>query len=208
MTSFDHFASPNRFALQPSTFQNLISRFAAYLASAPFEPVPPAPAPQLQTQQSAHQLTHGLPAYIKPPHSRMATEDVGHLWEKGALTIPDTPLRNALLTAYIEFVHPYMPLIELHEFLRIVDEGTVEGGRISLLLFQAVMFTGVAFVDMFHLTAAGYSTRKAARKAFYLKSRVCPLITPQKHPASNVHRPSTTSTMRVTASPSSRPSSS
>ena len=131
MTSFDHSASANRSALQPYTFQNLVSGIAAYLASVPFEPVPPVLTPQLQTQQSARQFTYGLPAYIKPPHSRMATEDVGHLWDKGALTIPDTPFRNALLTAYIEFVHPYMPLIELHEFLRIVDEGTVEGGRIS-----------------------------------------------------------------------------
>ena len=102
----------------------------------------------------------------------MDIEDISHLWMKGALTIPDALFRNALLTAYIEFVHPYMPLIELHEFLRIIDKGTGEGGRISLLLFQAIMFTGVAFVDKSYLTAAGYSTRKAARKAFYLKSRV------------------------------------
>lgn len=107
----------------------------------------------------------------------MAIEDLGHLWMKGALTIPDTPFRNALITAYIQFVHPYMPLIELHEFLQIVDEETAEADEISLLLFQAVMFTAVAFVDMSHLIAAGYSTRKAAREAFYLKARVCPLIT-------------------------------
>ncbi|KFY06520.1 hypothetical protein V491_08588, partial [Pseudogymnoascus sp. VKM F-3775] len=64
-----------------------------------------------------------------------------------------------------------MPLIELREFLGIVEEGTGDSGRISLLLFQAVMFTGVAFVDMSHLTTAGFATRNKARKAFYLKSR-------------------------------------
>lgn len=104
----------------------------------------------------------------------MVIEEVGYLWKKGALTIPDPPFRNALLSAYIEFVHPYMPLIELDEFLRIVSEGAGKVGRVSLLLFQAVMFTAVAFVDMSYLTAAGYSTRRAARKAFYLKTRVCP----------------------------------
>ncbi|KFZ19019.1 hypothetical protein V502_03874, partial [Pseudogymnoascus sp. VKM F-4520 (FW-2644)] len=177
MASFNYVPSVNNFSLQPPTFQNLILGFAADLASAPFEPAPPLPsalalAPQPQPPQLARQLTTGLlPAYIKPLHSSMAIEDVGHLWKKGALTIPDTPFRNALVIAYIEFVHSYMPLIELHEFLRIVNEGSGESGRISLLLFQAVMFTGVAFVDMSHLTAAGYSTRKAARKAFYLKSR-------------------------------------
>ena len=178
MNAFDPMPNLNNFSIQPPTFQNLISGFAADLASAPFEaaPLPRAPtlAPQPQLPQSARQLTNGLlPAYIKPLPSRMAMEDVGHLFRKGALTIPDSPFRNALLSAYIEFVHPYMPLIELHEFLRIVEDGSGDSGRISLLLFQAVMFTGVAFVDMSYLTEAGYSTRKAARKAFYLKARVC-----------------------------------
>jgi hypothetical protein len=113
-----------------------------------------------------------LPAYIKPLPQRMAADDITHLWKKGALAIPETAFRDELLRSYIEFVHPYMPLIELHDFLRIVDKGTGEDGRISLLLFQAVMFTGIAFVDMSWLTAAGFATRKAARKAFYLKARV------------------------------------
>jgi hypothetical protein len=65
-----------------------------------------------------------------------------------------------------------MPLIELHDFLRIVDRGNGENGKISLVLFQAVMFAGTAFVDMALLTAAGYPTRKSARKAFYQKARV------------------------------------
>jgi len=102
----------------------------------------------------------------------MTGEDIQYLWKKGALTIPDIAFRNALLQAYIEYVYPYMPLIELHDFLRIVDRNDGETGKISLVLFQAVMFAGTAFVDKAYLTAAGYQTRKAARKAFYQKTRV------------------------------------
>jgi hypothetical protein len=98
-------------------------------------------------------------------------EDIGHLARKGALSIPETGFRNALLCSYIEFVHPYLPLIELHDFLNIIDKATGENGTISLLLYQAVLFTGVAFVDMSYLTAAGFPSRKAARKEFYLKVR-------------------------------------
>lgn len=101
----------------------------------------------------------------------MVMEDVAHLYKKGALSIPQTDFRNELLRAYIEFVHPYMPLIELHEFLASIDSTTGDKPKISLLLFQAVMFVGVAFVDMDYLTKAGFATRKAARKAFYLKAR-------------------------------------
>lgn len=103
----------------------------------------------------------------------MTSVDIDYLFAKGALSLPEDSVRNALLQSYLEYVHPYMPLIEVHELLQIINDGTGETGRISLLLFQAIMFAGTAFVDMEHLRAAGYSNRKAARKAFFQKARVC-----------------------------------
>lgn len=126
-------------------------------------PLPPAPM-----------LKHKLPDYLKPLPQRMTSVDIDYLFAKGALSLPDIPVRNALLRAYLEFVHPYMPLIEHHELLLIIEEGTGETGRISLLLFQAIMFAGTAFVDMDFLRNAGYTNRKAARKAFFQKARVSP----------------------------------
>lgn len=117
-------------------------------------------------------LKHKLPEYIKPLPSRMTSVDIDYLFAKGALSLPDVPVRNALLRAYIEYVHPYMPLIEMNEVVQIIDEGNGETGRISLLLFQAIMFAGTAFVDMEYLRNGGYSNRKAARKAFFQKARV------------------------------------
>jgi hypothetical protein len=118
-------------------------------------------------------LKHTLPSYLKPLPPRMTSVDIDYLFAKGALSLPSPRIRNALLRSYVEFVHPYMPLIEIHDTLRIIDEGTGEGGRISLLLFQAIMFAGTAFVDMEFLREAGYSSRKGARKAFFQKARVC-----------------------------------
>jgi hypothetical protein len=69
-----------------------------------------------------------------------------------------------------------MPLIEVHDVLHIIDEGTGKSGRISLLLFQAIMFAGTAFVEMEYLRMAGYTTRKSARKAFFQKARVNHLV--------------------------------
>jgi hypothetical protein len=113
-----------------------------------------------------------LPAYIKPLPARIAPDDVEYLSKKGALTVPEVSLRNELLRSYLEYVHPYMPLLELHDFLNIVERGNGTTGKLSLLLFQAVMFAGTAFVDMKHLENAGYMTRKAARKVFFQKTRV------------------------------------
>jgi hypothetical protein len=124
-------------------------------------PLPPPPM-----------LKHKLPDYLKPLPSRMTSIDIDYLFAKGALSLPDIPLRNALLRSFFEYVHPYMPLVEVHDLLQIIDEGTGESGKISLLLFQAIMFSGAAFVDMEFLRSAGYSNRKLARKAFFQKARV------------------------------------
>lgn len=95
-----------------------------------------------------------------------------YLWAKGALSIPETGLRNELLRSYIEHVHSHMPIIDLQEFLDIVERGDGSSGRLSLLLFQCVMFAGSAFIAFKHLKAIGFATRFEARKVFFTKVRV------------------------------------
>lgn len=114
-----------------------------------------------------------IPYFIKPLPPRIGPDEIAYLEKKGALTVPTVGLRNQLLQSYIEFVHPYMPLLDLHDFVLIVDSGNSTLGKISLILFQAVMFAGSAFVDMRHLRNAGYLTRKEARKDFFQRTRVC-----------------------------------
>lgn len=113
-----------------------------------------------------------IPAYIKPLPARIGPDEIAYLDKKGALTIPATELKTELLRAYIEFVHPYMPLLDLHEFLRIIDCNDGSRGKMSLILFQAVMFAGSAFADFKFLRKAGYANRKEARKDFFQKTRV------------------------------------
>lgn len=113
-----------------------------------------------------------LPQFLRPLPSKIASEDVTYLHAKGALTLPALPLQNALLQAYVEYVHPFMPLMDLHPFLNVINNRDGFSGQTSLLLYHAVMFSATAFVEMRHLRDAGYSTRKAARKAFFQKTRV------------------------------------
>ena len=113
-----------------------------------------------------------LPPYIKPLPARIGADEVAYLEKKGALAIPNPPLRNEMVRAYVEFVHPYMPLLDLHDFLPTIDRPDGSLGKVSLILFQSVMFAGSAFVDMRHLRAAGYANRKEARKDFFQKTRV------------------------------------
>ena len=113
-----------------------------------------------------------LPEYIRPLPAKFQDDDIDFLHAKGALTIPNVDLRNELLKSYVQYVHNYMPLLDLDEFLGIVLRNDASQ-RLSLLLFQAVMFAGTAFIDFKHLRATGFETRKAARKAFFQRARVC-----------------------------------
>ncbi|KAL9062857.1 MAG: hypothetical protein Q9157_008580 [Trypethelium eluteriae] len=124
--------------------------------------------PQLRTPEPTPIL---LPYYLKPIPSRIGQDELAYLKKKGALSVPDTNLRNELLRSYIEYCHPFMPLLDLHDFLRALNAADGSAGRVSFFLFSAVMFVGTAYVDFSHLQKAGYNTRKEARKDFFQKTR-------------------------------------
>ncbi|EXM17759.1 hypothetical protein RAB80_012917 [Fusarium oxysporum f. sp. vasinfectum] len=113
-----------------------------------------------------------LPAFLRSLPTKIAAEDVNYLQIKGALSIPILPLQNALLQAYIEYVHPYMPLMDLNNFLSIINTRDGQSGQTSLFLYQAVMFAASAFIEMKYLCEGGYTTRKAACKSFFQKTRL------------------------------------
>ena len=99
------------------------------------------------------------------------TEDLEYLQRKGAFIIPDTGFRNELLRCYVQYVHPYLPLVDLEDLLTTIEKNQ-STDTVSLLLFQAVMFAATAYIDMRYLVAQGYVTRKAARKAFFQKVKL------------------------------------
>ncbi|KAK5627090.1 hypothetical protein RRF57_002805 [Xylaria bambusicola] len=110
--------------------------------------------------------------FLRPLPSKFAPEDVDYLRAKGALSVPSFALQKALLRAYAEYVHPYMPLLDLHSFLGIVDARDGSRGQTSLFLYQAVMFCATAFVSNKALKEAGYASRKVARRTFFSKARL------------------------------------
>ncbi|KAK5044470.1 hypothetical protein LTR84_010751 [Exophiala bonariae] len=120
---------------------------------------------------SASKAEISLPQYIQPIPLRIMREDLDYLQAKGVFSIPEATFRNELLRCYVQYVHPYLPIIDLGEVLTTIEKDQ-PNDSISLLLFQAVMFAGTAYVDMQYLVAQGYMTRKAARKAFFQKVKL------------------------------------
>ena len=70
---------------------------------------------------------------------------------------------------------PFLPVLDLGEFLE-ATKGEAGTKKISLVLFQAVMFAGSAFVDIHKLHSEGFATHKHARSAYYERVRVCQCI--------------------------------
>jgi hypothetical protein len=125
-----------------------------------------------QPSRMTPSATITLPNFLKPLPYRIGPDEVSYLSKKGALALPTDNLRNELIRSFIEFVHPFMPCLDLDKFLEIVDHPDGSAGTVSLILYQAVMFAGSAFVSMDHLENAGYMTRKEARKDFFQRTRV------------------------------------
>ena len=116
-----------------------------------------------------------LPHYIRPVPLTFDMDDIKFLKKKGALTIPRTELVNESLRRYVEYVDPFMPILNLQDFLSSITAKNVFS-QISILLFHAVMYAAAVFVDIRLLNAEGYKTRKAARTALFQKAKVRALL--------------------------------
>lgn len=69
------------------------------------------------------------------------------------------------------YVYPFMPIVDLEDFMGAID-GNEASPKISLIVFQAILFSATAFVDLPLLQEAGYENRRAARADFYQKVKV------------------------------------
>ncbi|KAL2848279.1 fungal-specific transcription factor domain-containing protein [Aspergillus pseudodeflectus] len=120
---------------------------------------------------TAELSTQPVPPFIQGLSASLADEDVQFLASKGVFSLPDQKLRNALLKTFVHHVHPYLPVLDLPVFLEAIanNDGHTQ---VSLLLFHAVMFSSIAFVDPTHIHRAGYTSRKAARQEFFSKARL------------------------------------
>ncbi|KEF56159.1 uncharacterized protein A1O9_07740 [Exophiala aquamarina CBS 119918] len=74
-------------------------------------------------------------------------------------------MMDGLLRVFVCHVYPLLPVLDLANFLGAVN-GT-NSDSISLVLFQAVMFAGVAFADLYHLLQEGFRSYNDAPKIFF-----------------------------------------
>ncbi len=71
------------------------------------------------------------------PDDKVSSTDIKTLKLHGAFDLPDLPLRQSLVEAYVEKCYTWMPVIDLSIFT-----GASQGADSSLLLLQAVILVG------------------------------------------------------------------
>ncbi len=122
---------------------------------------------------SPRKAVYGLPEYIQDVNEHVGVHDTEILWKCGAFDVPSPPLRSALIEAFIEFVYPTMPVVDLKNLILATSLSMEsEGPKISILLFQAIMFSAVAFVDDTLLMKDGFLSRLTARRIFLRRAKV------------------------------------
>lgn len=115
-----------------------------------------------------------LPGYIHFPLSDLnllGEHDRRELEQCNGLGIPSPGLRNHILRGFAESVYPQLPVVNLHQIVTAIDGTGSE--HVSLLLFQAIMFTGVSYVPLEHLQQYGYISHIAAQRDFYRRVESC-----------------------------------
>lgn len=165
-----------RFLHQELSYANLVGKMVPVHRSPAAHPTPPqslttAQKPSLPS--CAHSATldanNGLPDFICPLPPTLSQVDLEYLRLKGALEVPSTDFLKALLNAFVQFVHPFAPVVDLSTIVRVLEG---HRGCIGILLIQSMAFIAVSYVDMRHIQRAGFTSRRACRKVFYEKARV------------------------------------
>ncbi|RFU32156.1 hypothetical protein B7463_g4141, partial [Scytalidium lignicola] len=125
------------------------------------------------TPRSSH---FSFPNFIQAPPTTITEDDLEYLKKKDALTIPERKLRDELLKCYIKYVHCYLPLVDLQDFVPILNSDKISISPVSLLLFQTMMFAGAAFIENKYLQQEGFENRKTARNVLFQRAKVSGIL--------------------------------
>jgi hypothetical protein len=127
---------------------------------------PIATAPTPTQNESRYPM---LPHVFMPFPRYLALQDIAYLQSRRAFALPSEALQIEILAAYFDFVQSSMPVLDTEQFISSIKYGfeASSGKRISLLLFQAVMFAGIGYVSIKTLREEGFATREAAKQTFF-----------------------------------------
>ncbi|KAF9890807.1 hypothetical protein FE257_005378 [Aspergillus nanangensis] len=103
-------------------------------------------------------------------------EDLSYLTSKGCLNVPAQPALDDFVKQYFLHVHPGTPVVDEASFWHMYLEcdNSVLGGdqKLSVFVFQAMLFTSCSYVSEESIRQCGFSDKRAARNSFYNRAKL------------------------------------
>lgn len=123
-----------------------------------------------RANSNAYNSYDTLPFIATPELGHLSALDVRFMQLNGCFDLPPMPILNELVRMYFLHTHPIAPLLDEGDFWDAFSCSS--GEKISLLLFQAMVFAACAFIPEAVAEAAGFPYPRAAAEAFYKKTKI------------------------------------
>ncbi|CAK7205209.1 hypothetical protein SEUCBS139899_007975 [Sporothrix eucalyptigena] len=107
--------------------------------------------------------------------SGILPQDVNYLELQGCLRVPTRSILDEFVQQYFLHVHPLLPLFNEGDFWELYCQqgpGGASSGKMSLLVFQALLFATCNFVSRNSIRALGFPTIRLARAALYRRAKL------------------------------------
>ncbi|OBT58755.1 hypothetical protein VE04_00730 [Pseudogymnoascus sp. 24MN13] len=106
--------------------------------------------------------------------SAVSPEDAKTLEVNGCLHIPITSTLDIIVREYFLHVHPSLPILDEGKFWKVYrnKDRRQNSPRISLFLFQAMLFVSCSYVTLDTLQMCGYKTAHEAQKTLYSRAKM------------------------------------
>ncbi|KXJ87877.1 hypothetical protein Micbo1qcDRAFT_151449 [Microdochium bolleyi] len=106
---------------------------------------------------------------------RIPFEDVNYLESQGCLHVPTRPMLDNFVEQYFLHVHPLLPLLDKGEFWDMYSQADApcpQEEKVSLLLFQAMIYSSCTYVPFEIVRGLGFSSLRGIRAELYRRVRV------------------------------------
>ncbi|THC97202.1 hypothetical protein EYZ11_003311 [Aspergillus tanneri] len=134
---------------------------------------PSLPSSGSRTLYPRHVVYSAYPFLEFHGEKALDQDDMAYLAAKGCLSLPDKTVIEEFVKAYFLHIHPAMPIADEAEFWEIFymrDEKTPR--RLSLFLFQVILFASAPYVALEVLQKCGFDDRRSARNTLYQRAKL------------------------------------